>query len=270
MLLMRHGAIASQGQDDPILITPNTHTYYNARFGVFQSNGGAASANGDPLGFWDARGATAIDAEQTTAGAKPTMTTLNSLPSTSFDGGDFMTAGIIGDWNFLHNSTGFTAVIVFKKATANPGTSQVMIDTAGISSANIGLSIFYDDRAIVPADDRLRVFVGRGVSGEALQDRQSADGALAGTDTHLIVVRFDGTSTLNARVDGVQVINNTTNSFGTPSASDSTGTLNIGRSISNTVFASAQMPLIALFNDDLTLGQVEAIEAYWMAQYGIT
>lgn len=260
---------ASVERGDPILSTANLHTYYNANFGVFQSSGGAVSNAGDPVGFWDARGGTAIDASQTTSAARPTLTALNSQPSLSFDGGDFLTAGSVGNWNFLHNSTGFTAVIVFAKSVSNPGTSQSMIDTGGVSSVNIGLSIFYDDRSIVPADDRLRVYIGRGVSGQSLQDRQSANGVLSGTGPHLIVVRFNGVSTLNARVNGVEVMNFTTNNFGTPSSSDSTYTLNIGRLGNNIGYTSGQMPLVALFNDDISLTDVQAIEAYWMPQFGI-
>jgi hypothetical protein len=255
---------------DPILTTANLHTYYNANHGVFQSNGGAASVAADPVGYWDARGATAIDAEQTTAGAKPTVSSVNSLPSLSFDGGDFFTAGSIGEWNFLHNTSGFTAVIVFAKATANPGTSQILVDTLAVSSANIGISIFYDDRAIVPADDRLRVLIGRGVSGSPLQDRSSSNGVIDGTVPHIIVVRYDGISTLDARVDGVQVINATSNNSGSPSGSNSTYTLNLARAGTNAIFASGQIPLVALFDNDLSLGDVEAIETYWMTQYGIT
>jgi hypothetical protein len=269
-VLLNAGIVAASANGDPILTTANLHTYYNANFGVFQSNGGAASATSDPVGYWESQGSAGFDAEQATSTARPTLTTLNSKPSLSFDGGDFFTAGSVGDWNFLHNTTGFTAVIVFAKTASNPGTAQIMIDTNGTSSANVGCTIFYDDRSIVPADDRLRVLIGRGVSSEPVHDRQSANGVISGIGPHLIVVRFDGVSTLNARVDGVQVINFTTNNFGTPSSSNSTFTLNLGRTGGNLFYLSGQMPLVALFDDDLSLTDVQAIEAYWKAEYGIT
>ncbi|MBD1871951.1 hypothetical protein H6F75_00505 [Nodosilinea sp. FACHB-131] len=268
---MAYGAAAAiPALGDPILATPDLYWYANANYEIFQSNGGAASGTGNPVGYIITRGSSAINVEQLTSAARPTASLVNAKPSLSYDGGDFFQVGDNNDWNFLHNTNGFTAVLAFKKNLSNPGNVlMTLLDTVGISSANIGLTIFYDNRAVVPAVDRLRIFIGRGVSGEPLQDRQSLDGRLFGTGPHVIVVRFDGSSSLRANVDGTQVIAFDSNNFGVASNGDSTFPLNLARTGSNLFYLTGEMPFKALFNRRLTDTEVEAIEDYWIAELGI-
>lgn len=270
MIPMAYGATVKP-RIDPILNIADLYWYANAEYQHFLTNGGAIAANGETVGYFESRGSSSINATQATAGSRGTISAINGRRSLAYDGGDFYEVGDANDWNFLHNSAGFTVVLGFKKNASNPGNvAMALLDTVGVTSANTGLTIFYENRSIVPATDRLRVFIGRGVSGEALQDRQSADSVLAGSTPHIIVVRYDGISTLTARVDGTQVINFTSNNFGSPSSGDSTFPLNLGRTGSAIFPFTGQLPLAALYSRRLNDTEVGNIETFWKAEYGIS
>jgi Concanavalin A-like lectin/glucanases superfamily len=259
------------GGADPVLLTPNLYWYQNADYQHFLTNGGAVAASGETVGYFESQGSSGINATQATSGSRGSISTINGKRSLTYDGGDFYQVGASTNWNFLHNTNGFTAVIVFKKNTSNPGdVLMTLLDTCAISSSNIGFSVFYENRTVLSNPNTLRIFVGSGSPGSHVFAQQAANNIFPGTTPHIIVVRFNpATPIIIARVNGTQVISRTNYEFSSPTSSNSTFPLNLGRTGSNTGLLTGQMPLVAFYNRPLNDTEISNIEAYWMVEYGI-
>ncbi|MGG6242547.1 hypothetical protein ACQ4N7_28380 [Nodosilinea sp. AN01ver1] len=181
------------------------------------------------------------------------------------------TPGVVGDFNFLHNTTGYTLVTAIEKAQANPGNvAMSFIDTCGRNSLNIGFTLYYDNRSVIPATDRLGLFIARGVSGAAFRNLQSANGALAGTGPFLIIVNFDGANTPTVRINGGAVgLPNNFGSFGTPSSANHTFPMTEGKIASGSSEYFHGKKAFTAFMAQQTLTKIQEIEAHWMALLGI-
>ncbi|MBW4486011.1 MAG: hypothetical protein KME14_26100 [Tildeniella torsiva UHER 1998/13D] len=261
---------------DPIPTTPDLVFYINPEIPdtAYTENPVPQPAGpGDPVGFYETRGSNPIPMVQPTEASRPIISDINGEPALLFDGvDDFELIGEPGDFNILHNTSGFTVALAIEKAQADPGNvAMEFIDTCGRNSLNVGLSIYYDNRTVIPAVDRLGVYIGRGVSGEAFRNLQSADGALAGTGPFCIVVSFDGTSTVTARVNGIDVpLPNVFGAFGTPSTADHTFPLTQCKNAAgSTAYFHGKKMGVAIFSAAQPTGNIEAIEAEMMGDLGI-
>lgn len=74
-------------------------------------------------------------------------------------------------WNFLHNGTTHWIFVVVKYGTtSNPDVAYTLLDTHNLGSANIGASIFFEDRTTNPvvANNALRHFISKGIAGDVV------------------------------------------------------------------------------------------------------
>jgi hypothetical protein len=92
---------------------------------------------------------------------------INGKPVIRFDGAtSFMEiAASTALFNFLHNATGGTVIIVSKVNVANSEVGMTFINNNGGASANVGYTIFYDDRSTVSRQDVIANQISRGVLG---------------------------------------------------------------------------------------------------------
>jgi hypothetical protein len=92
---------------------------------------------------------------------------VNGLNVADFDGvNDFMqVAGSTGMYNFLHNGSLGTVILISRIEDANPDNNQVFLSNNGVLSSNIGYSLQYDDRSSIPTNNGIRAVVTKGVTG---------------------------------------------------------------------------------------------------------
>lgn len=90
----------------------------------------------------------------------------------TFDGTKALSHGTSTYWNFMHYSGGgeadvnYTTYFKLKIGVAgNPNAAYGIIGDNAASAANKGASIFYDDRAAVPASDRISLKISKGSAG---------------------------------------------------------------------------------------------------------
>jgi len=95
---------------------------------------------------------------------------LNGYGVARFDGSnDILTAATAADWKWLHDGHGFTVLALLKQTDANPAILNPIIDTTGtLSSAQIGVALYLDDRVSVPRNNGAALLVAKGSSGNAL------------------------------------------------------------------------------------------------------
>jgi len=100
------------------------------------------------------------------SGTRPTSGTasLNGKNVLSFSGSYLTSAFTAATWNFLHNATGSSVFAVATFGTSSdPNAVYGLAGTnAGSTSSNVGMGIFFDDRASVPRNNALLHQIGRG------------------------------------------------------------------------------------------------------------
>lgn len=162
---------------------------------------------GDGVGSFSSTGST-VHAGQGTASNKPTLQQASGKKYLAFDGlNDYLTAdGGVSGWNFLHNASATAAYIAIAvniaPANSNPNKLEMLLANFGVSSAQIGFSLFMDDRATASLNNAYRVFAARG-SGSAVFDAQFNNTLPPQTDCVLEFIRSGNTWTLHK--NGVQI-----------------------------------------------------------------
>lgn len=120
------------------------------------------------VGTWVNLGSSALNVTQATGSAQPTYRTsiVGGQPVVRCDGGDRLGAATAADWTFLNNSADWSADIVFATTSANPDVAQVTISTqnALAASAQVGLTIWHEDRSSISANDRARTAASNGTA----------------------------------------------------------------------------------------------------------
>lgn len=114
-------------------------------------------------------------------GARPTYTSnaLNGLPVFTYSGSQWLTsASAASTWNFLHNANGSTVVAVWKAGnSSDPNEAYSLCGSSSNASTSVGCWLFFEDRASLPANEKFRCLVYRGVSLSFVISNDSSDGA---------------------------------------------------------------------------------------------
>lgn len=137
----------------PLGITNNTcalwldgadaNTMYNA------TTGGSLVTTNSAVLRWEDKSGNGRHATQSNSSVAPLrfLSGLNNRDVLSFNATRGMTAGAIGDWNFLHNAEGGSVFMVVKPAiTADPQDFAYLLQTQNNTSTQVGFGLFYDDR----------------------------------------------------------------------------------------------------------------------------
>lgn len=120
--------------------------------------------SGGSVSQWDNKGSLG-NFTQATGAVQPTTgsTTLNGRNVIDF-AGDYLTAVNQNEWKFLHDTTKYVAVGVFKAGiTSDPDARYFFFGNTQRSSLSIGVEVFYDDRASLGRNNQIRNTV-RGAS----------------------------------------------------------------------------------------------------------
>ena len=210
-------------------------------------------------------------------GSRPTITAnaLNGKAAMTFNGSQWLTfAGAASVWKMLHDTSGSTIVAVWEPGTnSNPNAVMALLGTNALSSANIGTYIAYDDRAIVPRNDRALAQVSGG--GTTQSSNQSGDGAHPGGTPVIITHISDPGNAVAAnrsilRVNGVSIQNNASTSA--PSSANPSFLLQVGAGGNNLfpllgkIYEIGIMPGTSLATAQLAEGYLAGPVAGWDLQ----
>jgi hypothetical protein len=182
----------------------------------------------DAVSTWENLGSSALDVTQPGAATlKPTYRTgiVGGQPVVRCDGGDNMAAAAAANWVFFTQNTDWSADAIYATSSANPAAAQVIMSTQAVlgGSAFIGMTMWHEDRAIVPANDRARSSMSNGAA-LVWAINPSDDGLPAAKfNAHATVHDNDGgagvdvTQYSNYTADGTAVVSLAyTSSTGTP------------------------------------------------------
>lgn len=131
------------------------------------TSGGSLVAADGVVKRWEDQSGNGYNVTEATNGPQRKVATMNGRDTLYFDGtNDKMAQSAASQSKFLHVAAGATfAAVAHFGSGSNPNAVYVLTDNTGVSSANTGAGVFFDDRAAVPANNRLSVLVARSVAG---------------------------------------------------------------------------------------------------------
>lgn len=136
------------------------------------------------------------------------------------------------DWNYLHNGT-LVAVYMFVKpgVVADPNAVYNLLGTAG-AGAQVGFGLFWDDRASLSRNNRVRHALFTGGSGAIDTNLAAYDNFLPANTYSIFTLRSDPANATAASRSRMERNGGTTlaanAATGTPSAANAFGTLQVG------------------------------------------
>lgn len=205
------------GKSGDAWLADGTHYSDTGRTTVANVNDTIASLSGAGAQF---------NAGQATSGDRPTLREASSKRYIEFDGGDDMSAGAAGNWNYLHNTSGngYMCIAIQVGASSNPDAIYALACTNGFSTGQVGIATAYEDRVAAGVNNAFRSLVARGATGSPALENVGQDNVFpAQTDVILEVVKT-GTS-FQQFVNGTSVFSGTLSG---PSDGNSTSALFIG------------------------------------------
>lgn len=187
---------------------------------------------------------------------------LGNRPTILFENGGLLSSLPASSFAFFTENGPWTIYLTQRSRLTNPNTIHAFVQTAAAvgASSSRGLSLFMDDRASVPRQDRLMTFLSTG--GGFIYAMQSADDALPSGEWSTVVTRRVGLGQLARQwVDGVAA--GTAGDVGATSLAP-TLTLKIGRaesSFPHDGWITEVLIYRGVAHDDTTRADVEA----WIA-----
>lgn len=156
------------------------------------------SASGDQAHF---------NANQSDAGLKPTLRQDAGGKWYFEHAGDYLVAGAVSDWIYLHDSgqNAYICAAVSFGAVANPDAIYSLAGTSAFSAASQGGVLAWDDRSSASFNERLRYYVATG--GIQRYDVGANDVLAPQTDAFIEIIR-NGT-TITGYVNNVQAFTGT-------------------------------------------------------------
>jgi len=159
-----------------------------------------------------------------------------------FGGSAALTAGSASDWAFMSNTTALWSVEMWVYPTTS-GSQTVFLDTNAGASASIGVNIYKT------TSNAVGIIITRGVSGSVVIN-SSSTGTLTTNAWNYVLITYDqslASGNLNIYINGgsAETFNKTAN---TPSSSNPTYTLNIGRAASAIEYFTGYLSNIRISN----------------------
>ncbi len=211
-----------------------------------------------------------------TSGSRPStgVETQNGKNVLSLDG-DFLTSSSAAStWKFLHDSTGSSVFSVVTFGTSsNPDTAFILLGSSGAATANIGLSMFYDDRLSLSRNNAFVLFVNRGLAGTTAASNVSLDVATPNS-ARIITALTDpanGTAANRSivRIDAGPELKNST-ATDALSTADPTFTLQIGSGGNGALPFTGKLAEIIIVSGIVSAANRERIEGYLAHKWGLT
>jgi hypothetical protein len=233
--------------------------------------------NGSNVSEWrDKSGLGSPAAAQSTGANQPAYnsTGVNAKASIDFDASESLVFGSsTASFNYLHNATGGTVFCVWKAdALADPNAIRYLLTNSNNSSANTGISVFFDDRSSVSRNNVLSASVFRGASGQTTSGIATSNNFVpAADDFNVLSISFDnGNATAANRLfafsNGVSSGISNTSSNAAASANASTNMIigNFGGGGSLGSIAE-----LMFYQGILSSSQRQSVERYLGKKYGI-
>lgn len=205
------------GKSGDVWLANGTHYTDTGRTTVASVNDTIASLSGEGAQF---------NAAQAISGSRPTLRESSAKRYIEFDGGDDMSAGSSGNWDYLHNTAGngYMCIAVQVGSSSNPDAIYAIACTNGFGTGQIGIATAYEDRVAAGVNDAFRSLISRGVTGSPAIENVGQNNVFpAQTDVILEVVKSG--SSFEQFVNGVSVFSGTMSGS---SDSNSTNALFIG------------------------------------------
>lgn len=236
----------------------------------------SVSLNSGNVAEWRDKSGNLTHATQFTAASQPAYnsTGLNGRGVVEFDATEALVwASSTAAFNYMHNATGGSLVIVFQPdAGSDPNAIRYILTNSLTSSSQTGFGIFFDDRASVTRNNCLVAGVNRGVNSQATSSGFANNAFPSGNGYAVLSVAFDNAnataaSRIIARVNGTAVStgNAFTNAAATGNASTNLFLGNFGgggslRGVAEMVF----------YEGVLSTTSFSRLESYAGAKWGIT
>lgn len=188
----------------------------------------------------------------------------------------FLLAGSVGDWNFLHNGTNsFVAGVIRFFDSADPNAGGSFISTGGGTSNQTGFDMFFDDRASVSRNNALLIIVSRSVNQQFASLDATVDAITPNTFV-LLETLLDGDNATAANRSRSRINGGT--QFGSnaatnaPSTSNSSYTLALGRGQFATpaLYFTGDICELLMYSQHPTADTQTAIRRYLAAKWGVT
>jgi hypothetical protein len=148
------------------------------------TSGGSLVAADGVVKRWEDQSGNGYNVTEATNGPQRKVATMNGVDTLYFDGtNDRLSQSAASQSKFLHVAAGATfAAVAHFGTSSDPNAVYVVIDNHGTSSTNIGASVVYDDRASMPANNRVSALVARGVTGPFAINATSRSNPLSSQD----------------------------------------------------------------------------------------
>lgn len=211
----------------------------------------------------------------TTSQQQILVNSFNGLPSLKHDGVDDVlgVASSTGSFTAMHANKASAIIVQSAGLASDPNALGVLLGNNGLSSAKIGFSVWYDDRASSSRNNAFVTHVGNGVSGQTPVTDVNNNAIPAQTPT-IITALFDNTNA-TAALRSEQYINDGTlltqnNTFtNTPSSASATHDLQIGAGGASTFFYAGYIAEVILIGDKIGSTARAALIANQKSYYNI-
>jgi hypothetical protein len=208
------------GKTGDAWLADGTHYTDTGRTTVANVNDTLASITGEGTQF---------NANQSTAGARPTLRETSSKKYFEYDGGDTSIAGAVSNWNYLHNSAGnaYACFAISIGNSSDPNVIYGLFGTQNITSGGTGLSVSWDDRSSVSRNESIKVIVANNTGGSPVGLDVNAANGTTPPQTDCIIEYIKTGSSIEVFRNGVSILSGTITS---PTAVNSTQPLHLGSS----------------------------------------
>lgn len=212
----------------------------------------AVSTSGSDVTYWRDLSGRANDFEQTSSGARPTLSTgaVNGLPAIAFNGSaQFMQSVASITDNFTVTGS---SIFVVTKPTAAATNARIVEFTNGATNNNVFLS--------QPSTNGLAFYTYNGSTASSLTDSSAVT-----IGSYQLLEALQGSSTGWIYKNGVLGATGTLNAPGNATRATNL----IGRDYSNSVFFQGEIAEILVYSGALTTANRESLESYLYARYAI-
>jgi hypothetical protein len=228
------------------------------------TSGGNLVTNLGSIARWQDKSGNSRHATQATSGSRPTRVdnAKNGRTVTRYNNSKLTVPGSTATFNFLHDGTQSSVYTVTKAAFSdNPQTYWTPMGNSAGSSANIGVTWYYDD---VSLNNGIRCAISRGFPGQFAADSFGAEAWVP--NAHVVVrVRFDADTTASSRArhrvnDGTDAGSNSLTHA--PSVADASWDLTVGASAPASTGYAGEVAELLIYNRYLSEAEDAAVMDY--------
>ncbi len=211
------------------------------------------------------------------SGTRPStgLAALNSKNVLSFTGDYLTSTSAASTWTFLHDATGSSCFSVVKFGTVtSPGDAYTLYGNNGATTANVGHSVYYDDRSSLSRDNALVSLVTRGVDGSPVIGNVSTNGFITANTHNILSQLTDPSNAVASNRSEIRVNAGTPSKYNIStnplSTSSPAFTLQIGSTGNSILGMTGELAEIIFVSGVATLDTRQKMEGYLAHKWGLT